>query len=99
MDRVSKPLLGVLVATVAVLALWVVALKPSSSSNSPNGNGGGLGQFESAINKVLPLRLLRPEDGKVKVVTFSSYAYTVGPYHVAAGRFIWVTPDGEVQAI
>src|SRR3954471_19105412 len=27
-------------------------------------------------NKVLPLRLLRPEDGKVMVVTFSSYAYT-----------------------
>ena len=51
MDRVSKPLLGVLVATVAVLALWVVALKPSSSSNSPNGSGGGLGQFQSAINK------------------------------------------------
>jgi hypothetical protein len=51
MDRVSKPLIGVLVATVAVFALWIVALKPSSSSNSPNGNGGGLGQFQSAINK------------------------------------------------
>lgn len=51
MDRVSKPLIGVLIATVAVLALWVVALKPSSSSNSPNGSGGGLGQFQSDINK------------------------------------------------
>jgi hypothetical protein len=51
MDRVSKPLIGVLIATVAVLALWVVALKPSSSSNGPNGNGGGLGQFQSSINK------------------------------------------------
>jgi hypothetical protein len=51
MDRVSKPLIGVLVATVAVFALWVVALKPSSSSNSPNGTGGGLGQFQSDINK------------------------------------------------
>ena len=49
-------------------------------------------------NKVLPLRLLRPEAGKVRVVTFTSYAYTVGPYHVPAGRFIWVTPDGEVAA-
>ena len=51
MDRVSKPLIGVLIATVAVLALWVVALKPSSSSNSPNGSGGGLGRFQSDINK------------------------------------------------
>ena len=51
MDRVSKPLIGVLVATVAVFALWVVALKPSSSSNSPNGTGGGLGQFQSDLNK------------------------------------------------
>jgi hypothetical protein len=51
MDRVSKPLIGVLVATVAVFALWIVALKPSSSSNSPNGTGAGLGQFQSAINK------------------------------------------------
>ena len=51
MDRVSKPLLGVLVATVAVFALWIVALKPSSSSNSPNGSGGGLGQFQSDLNK------------------------------------------------
>jgi hypothetical protein len=49
-------------------------------------------------NKVLPLRLLQPEAGQVKVVTFTSYAYKVGPYHVPAGRFIWVTPDGEVQA-
>jgi hypothetical protein len=50
-------------------------------------------------NKVLPLRLLRPEAGRVQAVTFTSYAYTVGPYHVAANRFIWVTPDGEVQDI
>ncbi|MEN3331632.1 MAG: hypothetical protein V7641_997 [Blastocatellia bacterium] len=50
-------------------------------------------------NKVLPLRLLQPEAGRVQVVTFTSYAYKVGPYHVPAGRFIWVTPDGEVQGI
>lgn len=49
-------------------------------------------------NKVMPLHLLRPDAGKVLVVTFSSYAYPLGPYHVAAGRYIWVTPDGEVQA-
>jgi hypothetical protein len=48
MDRVSRPLLGVLVATVAVFALWVVALKPSSSSKS--GGSGGVGQYQPAIN-------------------------------------------------
>jgi hypothetical protein len=46
MDRVSRPLVGLLVATVAFFALWVVALKPSSSSSS----SGGLGQYQGAIN-------------------------------------------------
>jgi hypothetical protein len=50
-------------------------------------------------NKVISLRLLRPESGRVQVVTFSSYAYNIGPYHVPAGRYIWVTGEGEVQAI
>jgi hypothetical protein len=44
MGHVSRPLIGVLVATVLVFALWLVALKPSSSSS------GGLGQYQSAIN-------------------------------------------------
>ncbi len=44
MQHVSRPLIGVLVATVAFFALWVVALKPSSSKS------GGLGQYQSAIN-------------------------------------------------
>jgi hypothetical protein len=35
---------------VLVLVLWVVALKPSNSPNSANGTGGGLGQYQSAIN-------------------------------------------------
>ena len=47
MGHVSRPLIGVLVATVLVFALWLVALKPSSSSNS---SSGGLGQYQSAIN-------------------------------------------------
>jgi len=34
MDHVSKPLLGVLVAVVAFAALWMVVLKPNSSSGS-----------------------------------------------------------------
>jgi hypothetical protein len=47
MNHVSKPLLGLLVATVAFFALWIVALKPSSSSTSGN---PGLGRYQSAIN-------------------------------------------------
>lgn len=47
MGHVSRPLIGVLVATVLVFALWLVALKPSSSSN---GSSGGLGQYQGAIN-------------------------------------------------
>lgn len=44
MQHVSRPLIGLLVATVAFFALWIVALKPSSSKS------GGLGQYQSAIN-------------------------------------------------
>jgi hypothetical protein len=46
MENVSRPLIGLLVATVAFFALWIVALKPSSSSSK----SGGLGQYQPAIN-------------------------------------------------
>lgn len=49
MDNVSRPLIALLVGSVAFLALWLVALKPSSSSTT--GNSGGLGRYQSAINK------------------------------------------------
>ncbi len=51
MDNVGKPLIGVLVATVLVFALWVIALKPSSSSSGKGANSNpGLGQFQGDIN-------------------------------------------------
>ena len=49
MDHVSRPLIGVLLAAVAAIGLGYVMLKPSSSSTS--GNSGGLGQYQSAIDK------------------------------------------------
>src|SRR2546421_8912522 len=51
MAHVSKPLIGLLVATVAFFALWVVALKPSGQAGSSGaGASKGLGQFQSDIN-------------------------------------------------
>ena len=54
-------------------------------------------------NKVLPLRLLSPQNGQVLVVTFTNYAYPDGPYpkpyHIPDGVYIWVTGDGEVGGI
>jgi hypothetical protein len=44
MDNVSRPLIALLVATVAFFALWIVALKPSSSTSSSNP-----GAYRSAI--------------------------------------------------
>ncbi|HUA44788.1 MAG TPA: hypothetical protein VMA77_06155 [Solirubrobacteraceae bacterium] len=44
-----KPLIGLLVATVVFFALWIVALKPGSSTSG--GSPDGLGQYQSAINK------------------------------------------------
>jgi hypothetical protein len=49
MDNVSRPLIGVLIAAVAALALGYVMLSPSSSSKT--GQPRGLGQYQSAINK------------------------------------------------
>jgi hypothetical protein len=50
MDNVSRPLIALLVGTVAFFAVWLVALKPSSSSTSGTGTNS-LGQYQSAINK------------------------------------------------
>ena len=47
MPHVSRPLIGLLVATVLFFGLWIVALQPGSSS--PGGNQG-LGRYQPAIN-------------------------------------------------
>jgi hypothetical protein len=47
MANVSRPLIALLVGTVAFFALWLVALKPSPSSP---GGASGLGRYQSAIN-------------------------------------------------
>jgi hypothetical protein len=49
MANLPKPLIGLLLGTVAFFALWMVALKPSSST--PGGSPNGVGQYQSAINK------------------------------------------------
>jgi len=50
MGSLPKPLIGLLLGTVAFFAIWMVALKPSSSSSN-GGSQGGLGQYQSAIDK------------------------------------------------
>ncbi len=50
MGTLPKPLIGLLLGTVAFFAIWMVALKPSSSS-SGGGSQGGVGQYQPAINK------------------------------------------------
>ena len=49
MDNVSRPLIALLVGTVAFFALWIVALKPSSSTST--GSKPGVGAYQSAIDK------------------------------------------------
>lgn len=49
MPQVSRPLIALLIATVAFFALWLLALQPSSSSTG-GGKSGGLGQYQGAIN-------------------------------------------------
>ncbi len=50
MGSLPKPLIGLLLGTVAFFAIWMVALKPSSSSSN-GGSQGGVGQYQSAINQ------------------------------------------------
>jgi hypothetical protein len=49
MGNVPRPLLGLLVATVAFFALWIVALKPSPSSSSTGSGKQGLGAYQADI--------------------------------------------------
>jgi hypothetical protein len=48
MGSLPKPLIGLLLGTVAFFAVWMVALKPSSSSSSSSSQGG-VGQYQGAI--------------------------------------------------
>jgi hypothetical protein len=48
MASLPKPLIGLLLGAVAFFAIWMVALKPHSSSG---GGSQGLGQYQPAINK------------------------------------------------
>ena len=50
MANLPKPLIGLLLGTVAFFAIWMVALKPSSSSSS-GASQGGVGQYQPAINQ------------------------------------------------
>jgi hypothetical protein len=49
MGNVSRPLIALLVGTVAFFLLWLVALKPSSSSSG--GSSGGVGRYQPAIDQ------------------------------------------------
>lgn len=52
MDKVSRPLLGLLLATVAVAALWVTMLKPSNSTSGGSSGSAAnpsLGQLSGAV--------------------------------------------------
>jgi hypothetical protein len=49
MGTLPKPLIGLLLGTVAFFAIWMVALKPHSSASG--GSQSGAGQYQPAINK------------------------------------------------
>ena len=51
MTHASRPLIGLLAATVAVFALWIVALKPSSSNSNGGAPTRGLSGYQADINK------------------------------------------------
>jgi hypothetical protein len=51
MSHASKPLIGLLAATVVFFALWVVALKPSGQGGSGNSSSNpGIGRLQGDVN-------------------------------------------------
>ena len=51
MGNVSRPLIALLVATVAFFALWIVALKPSSGTGTAGTSSqNGPGAYQHDIN-------------------------------------------------
>jgi hypothetical protein len=50
MDNVSRPLIALLLGSVAFFALWMIALKPSPSGSGSSGSGGS-SAYQSAIAK------------------------------------------------
>jgi hypothetical protein len=50
MGHVSRPLIALLVGTVAFFAVWTIALKPKSSSSGGSGSSAA-GAYQSAIDK------------------------------------------------
>jgi hypothetical protein len=51
MASVPRPLIALLVGTVAFFVLWTVALKKTSSSTPGGGSQHGVGAYQSAINQ------------------------------------------------
>jgi hypothetical protein len=96
MDHVSRPLLAVLVATVAFFALWIVALKPGSSSTT--GKSGGSGVYQSAIDQahraVATSNAASAAEGG-KVATTAAPSAVARPQAAPGARTVHVVPGGR----
>src|SRR4051794_32160863 len=82
MDNVSRPLLALLVGSVAFFAVWMVALKPSGSGSS---SSGGSSAYQSAIAKAHA------------AVATSNGASAAHGGTVAAGAHTASTPPGQTS--
>lgn len=101
MDRVSKPLLGVLVAVVAFAALWMVVLKPHASSGSSSHSTASAPA--AAAPAAHPQPQGRSSDPPVRPHAVRARAARA-PHAVARGRAVPVihsrsTPGARLSAV
>jgi hypothetical protein len=83
MGSLPKPLIGLLLGTVAFFAIWMVALKPGSSSKG--GSQGGVGQYQPAINKAhQAVTTSNQANAKLGAPTATTSAKTSSPAPTAA---------------
>jgi hypothetical protein len=85
MASLPRPLIAVLVATLAAFAMWYVELKPSSKSSN-GGSSQGLGQYQGAINKAhQAVATSNAANAKLGAPTSTAPVHTAaGPSHTTA---------------
>lgn len=95
MGTLPKPLIGLLLGTVAFFAIWMVALKPHGSSSS--GSQGGVGQYQSAINQAhQAVTTSNQANAKLGAPTATTSATTPAPTTKAATKATATSPAKPV---
>src|SRR2546423_11112448 len=93
MDNVSRPLIALLVGSVAFFAVWMIALKPSGSGSS---SSGGSSAYQSAIAKAHAAVATSNGASAAHGGTVAAGAHTASPPPRQTGTPAGAAPDPTV---